>query len=340
MTLIVLAAATSCARKAPPSGGPPDIDPPRIEKAVPDSGNARVPLDVRPTITFTEGMEPRSTNEAIALAPRIDIRQWRWSGRTVTVVLAESLRADRTYTMSVGGAARDRHGNAIGEGRSWVFTTAESLPPGRISGFVEARGFDVMGTYLWCYDQARPPTEPDSTARDFDALGIATRGGTFRIEGLNVPGRFRIWAFADLNLNRSFEPDKDLLAPAETVLVLSQATPVADSVRLLVINPRAPGRVRGTVLDSLGVSEGEIEVVAVSSADTTKRQVVNVGPRNEYELSLAPGPWTVRAYRDLDRNHRWLFGVEPASDSTSVRVAPAAEIPDVVLVMRRPGEAR
>ena len=331
---------SACARKAPPSGGPPDLEPPRVAGARPDSAVARVARDVRLEITFSEGMEPRSTNDAIALAPRVDIKQWRWSGRTVTVVLAESLRADQTYTLSVGGAARDRHGNAMGEGRSWVFTTAESLPRGRISGFVEARGFDVVGTYLWCYDQSKPPAAPDSTARDFDALGIADRSGAFRIEGLSVPGRFRMWAFADLNQNRSFEPDKDLLAPAETVLVLSPAAPAADSIRLLVTNPRAPGKVKGTVLDSLGMSEGVIEVVATSSADSTKRVVVNIGPRNEYEFSLAPGPWTVRAFRDLDNNHRWLFGIEPASDSTSVRVAPAAEIPNVVLLMRRPGEAR
>ena len=330
----------SCARKAPPSGGPPDVDPPRIVSASPDSGAARVPVGARLVLTFSEGMEPHSTNDAIVLAPRVDLKQWKWSGRTVTVVLAETLRANQTYTMSVGGAARDRHGNPMGEGKSWVFTTSESLPPGRITGVVEGRGFDVMGTYLWCYDQSRPPIEPDSTARDFDALGIADRTGRFRIEGLTVPGRFRIWAFADLNQNKSFEPDKDLLAPAETLFALTREAPAADSVHLLVINPRAPGKVRGTVLDSLGVSEGVIEVVAVSSADTTRRVVVNIGTRNEYEFSLTPGPWTVRAFRDLDGNHRWLFGVEAASDSASVRVAPAAEIPDLVLVMRRPGEAR
>jgi hypothetical protein len=228
----------------------------------------------------------------------------------------------------------------MGEGRSWVFTTGDSLPPGRITGVVQARGFEVAGTYLWCYDQSRPPIAPDSTARDFDALGIADRTGAFRIGGLPVPGSFRIWAFADLNQNRSFEPDKDLLVPAETLFVLGPGSPAADSVRLLVINPRAPGKVRGTVIDSLGVSDGKIEVVAVSSADTTRRVINEVGSRNEWELTLAPGPWTVRAFRDLDGNHRWLFGTEAASDTFSVRMTPAAEIPDVILILRKAGEAR
>ncbi|MBI2072295.1 MAG: penicillin acylase family protein, partial [Gemmatimonadetes bacterium] len=39
-------------------------------------------------LTFSEGMDPRSTAEAISIAPRVDIRQRRWSGRTVAIVLA------------------------------------------------------------------------------------------------------------------------------------------------------------------------------------------------------------------------------------------------------------
>ena len=59
------------------------------------------------------------------------------------------------------------------------------IPPGVLEGRIEARGFDVAGTYLWCYRDGRAP---DSTARDFDALGLADAQGRFRIPGLPVPG--------------------------------------------------------------------------------------------------------------------------------------------------------
>ena len=59
--LAVLAALSGCAKKGPPSGGPPDLDPPRVIAALPESGAAGVPRDARLTVEFSEGMEPKST---------------------------------------------------------------------------------------------------------------------------------------------------------------------------------------------------------------------------------------------------------------------------------------
>jgi hypothetical protein len=86
----------------------------------------------------------------------------------------------------------------MGSGATVPFTTAGTFPPGGLEGTVDARGFDAPGTYLWVYDDAQGRL-PDSTARDFDALGIADARGRFEVMGLSVPGRYRVWGFADLN---------------------------------------------------------------------------------------------------------------------------------------------
>jgi hypothetical protein len=337
--LVTLALVGSCARKGPPSGGPLDLEPPRIVSLSPDSGAAGVPRDAQFQITFSEGMEPQSTGQSVDLAPRVEIRQRKWSGHTMTVVLADTLAANRAYTMFVGNTARDRHGNPMREGKSWVFTTAATLPPGVLAGRLEARGFPAGGTYLWCYRQD-PPRAPDSTARDFDALGIADRDGHFRVVGLSVPGHYKLWAFADLNGNRSFEPDKDLLTPADTLLSLTTVTPVVEGLALTVVNPRAPARVKGAVLDSLGNLGGQLTVMAVADTDTTRRVLGPVNDRLEFEITLDAGGWSLRAFRDLDRNGVWDRAAEPASDPQPLRLAPAAEITDVQLVLRRPPTPR
>lgn len=328
MVLVLATAAIGCAKKAPPSGGPPDLDPPKVLSSTPDSGAAGVPRDVEPTITFSEGMEPRSTNEAVAFAPRVDIKQWRWSSRTLRLVLAEPLRADQTYTLFVGGGARDRHGNSLKSGATLVFTTADSMPAGLLDGEIKARGFTASGTYLWCYKEGR---EPDSTARDYDALGLADAEGRFRVVGLPVPGRYRLWAFADLNRNRSFEPTTDLLAPADTTLSLTAESPWVRGLVLTVVNPTAPGKVRGTVVGSIPEGEGEAGVLAVSQRDSAQRLVATVNDRGEFELSLDPGMWIVRAFRDLDGNHGWSRSKEPLGPASQLDVAPAAEINDLKL---------
>lgn len=337
LTIAIIVVLIGCAKKEPPSGGPPDLDRPRVASSSPESAAARVPVDVRPAITFSEAMEPRSTGEAIALAPRVDIRQQRWSGRTVTLVLAESLRADQTYTLFVGGGARDRHGNPLGAGAAVVFTTGAALPAGVLEGEINARGFAAPGTYLWTYRDA-PGRVPDSTARDFDALGLADDDGRFRVVGLPVPGRYRLWAFADLNRNRSFEPESDLLAPADTVLQLTEASPVRSGLSITVVNPRAPGKVRGTVLDSLDADGTGPIVLATSERDTLQRVTAETNRELQFVLELAPGPWSVRAFRDLDRNGSWQRAREPAGPPVRVEVSPAGEQAGLVLRVRSQDE--
>jgi len=335
--VLALLAASSCARKQLPSGGPPDTEPPRVLAVTPDSGATSVARSIRPSVEFSEGMDPRSASLAVELAPRVEIKQRRWSGRRLTLVLGDSLGADQTYTLFVGADARDRHGNALVEGRTVPFTTATRFPPGVIEGEVVATGFGAPGTFLWCYPEGR---SPDSTARDFEAIGLAGEGGRFSVTGLHVPGRYRLWAFADLNRNHSFEPGQDLLVPADTSLGLTVDRPVASGLRLRVVNPRAPGHVKGTVLDSLKDERGALRLITVSLRDSTRRVLYDVDPSGGFDFAWDPGKYKVRAFRDLDRNKSWKRDEEPASEETQVIVPPGGviELPAFVLV-RAPRKA-
>jgi len=323
--------ATGCARKQPPTGGPPDLDPPTVIAVTPDSGATAVSRVPRLSVEFSEGMDPRSAALAVELAPPVEIRQRRWSGRRLTLVLEDSLRADHTYTLFVGADARDRHGNALREGRTVPFTTASRFPPGLLAGDVLARGFPAPGTFLWCYPEGR---QPDSTARDFDAVGLAGEGGAFRITGLAVPGRYRLWAFADLNRNHSFEPGQDLLVPADTTLELTPDRPTAIGLALRVVNPRAPGRVKGMVLDSLGDTRGTLRLITASVRDSSRRLLYDIDPQGAFDLTWDPGTYIVRAFRDTDRNKIWKRDEEPGSEETRITVEPGGvlDLPPFVLV--------
>jgi hypothetical protein len=231
----------------------------------------------------------------------------------------------------VGADARDRHGNALIEGRTVPFSTAAHFPPGVIEGEVVATGFPAPGTFLWCYPEGH---SPDSTARDFEAVGLAGEGGAFRVTGLHVPGRYRLWAFADLNHNHSFEPGQDLLVPADTTLGLTTAQPVASGLMLRVINPKAPGHLKGTILDTLKDERGTLRLISISVRDSTRRLLYDVDPSGGFDFSWDPGTYKVRAFRDLDKNKGWKRDEEPASEETQVTVPPGGtlELPPLVLV--------
>jgi len=323
-----------CAKREPPSGGPLDVEPPRVIGSVPDSGAASVARDARISITFSESMEPRASSDAVDIAPRVDIRQRRWSGHTLTVVLSDTLATNRTYTVFLGTGARDVHGNNLENGKTIVFSTSPQFPAGVIEGEIEARGFAAAGTYLWCYDASKGQT-PDSTARDFNSIGLADRLGKFRVSGLDVPGRYRLWAFADLNHNRSFEPATDVLAPVDTVFDLTVAQPVMRGVVVHVVNPRAPGRVRGAVIDSLSDSLGVVRVMVYTPPDTSRALQYDADAENHFDIQLPAGTHRLRAYRDLDRSHSWQPAREPASDLETIVLPPAGDVLNVRLVLRR-----
>lgn len=330
LALLAGLSAGSCAKKAPPSGGPPDLEPPRIVSIAPDSGAAGVPRDARVAITFSEGMEPRGTGESIEFSPPMTIRQRRWSGRTLTLVLAESLAADRAYTLFIGGNARDRHGNNLADSRSIVFTTAPTFPAGRIEGEVEAVGFPAPGTLIWCYRDGR---QPDSTARDFDALGVVDRTGAFRIAGIETGASWRVWAFADLNHNRSFEPGTDLLEPADSIVTPTAEHPLAKGIRIKLTNTKAPGRFLGVVTDTVSDQSGSLRLIVQSLADTTRRVLYEVPASGSFDLRWDPGTYRVRAFRDRDRDKIWKRDSEPASLEIEVKITPGGELKGATFVL-------
>jgi len=323
---------TSCARREPPTGGPEDLTPPRLIHSDPDSGRAGVPTDTRVSLTFSEAMDPVATGDAVQISPPVTISKRRWSGHTLTVVFGDTLRSGHTYTVFVGTTARDRHNNDLTAGTSVVFSTGATFPAGRIEGEVEAHGFAGPGTYLWCYHAERTNV-PDSTARDFDAVGLVDEKSQFRIDGLAVPGRYKLWAFADVNKNRSYEPERDFLTAVDTTFELTEAHPVAGSVHIRLRNPRAPGTVVGTVIDSLHDSLGVTRVIAIGAVDSTLRVLADVNPDRTFGMTLQAGAWELRAFQDEDRSNDWNPSNEPAGPPVRIELEAAGKAADVRLFL-------
>ncbi len=143
--------------------------------------------------------------------------------------------------------------------------------------------------------------------------------------------------FADLNGNRSFEPSVDVLVPVDSTFTLAAEAPEVRDLRLKVVNPRATGRVRGTVTDTLHIAQGDLLVSAVPASDTTQVTIVQVGAHGSYELGLIPDYWRIQAFRDLDRNRKLDPAREPFSVPVQVTVTPAANLQNVDLLVQPAG---
>ncbi|NUM78244.1 Ig-like domain-containing protein, partial [candidate division KSB1 bacterium] len=93
-----------------------DDIPPRILSTAPESNATRVSRATRLSFTFSEPLNRKSFEDAIFITPNParsedDAElQFKWRGKTVDVILPDSLREQRTYVVTVGTGVRDRRG--------------------------------------------------------------------------------------------------------------------------------------------------------------------------------------------------------------------------------------
>ena len=329
--------AGGCARKLAPSGGPPDVAAPTLLAAEPDSGAVGVDTTAAIRLSFSEPMDRLSVQTNLLVAPGVRGGVFDWDGsRTVTYRPERPLAPGRAYVVLLGPLARDARGNALDRPVVSHFATAPAFPPGRVEGRVDGRGVSPDGVFVWAYRDDRGRS-PDSTALDMDALAQARGGGLFRLVGLEVPGRYRLWAFVDRNRNRTFEPAADLLLPSDSLVTLAPEAPAAADVRLLAVDPEALARVEGAVLDSLAPGDAPLRVEARAvprageAADRAPVIAIDTVDRR-FAGSLRAGRWRLTAWRDLD-DDRTVSAAEPKSAPLEVDLDPAETEGALVLVL-------
>jgi hypothetical protein len=333
-----LLVAAGCARKLPPSGGPPDVSAPTLLAAEPDSGAVGVPLDAPIRLSFSETMDRQSVLAAVSVGPGVRATTARWeNGHTLVLQPDRPLPADRAITVIVSPGPRDVRGNPLDRATVIQFATSATFPPGRISGRVEGRGVQPAGVYVWAYRDDLGH-HPDSTAFDMDGLAQARGPGAFTLLGLHAPGRYRLWTFVDRNRNRSFEPGGDLLTASDSTIELTAAVPAADSVIVLAVDPEALARVEGAVIDSLAPGSGALRVEArsVPAVPGVAAERVPVIPidvvQGRFAGSLRAGRWRLIAFRDGDDDH--VFApTEAHSAPVEIDVVPGGSASSIVLVL-------
>jgi hypothetical protein len=331
-----------CAKKVPPPGGQPDIEPPHLLSVSPDSGAVGVPRGAPITLTFSETMAHRDPNDWIVLGPYAHLERGHWKSRTATIELTDSLRANQTYTLVISNAATDARGNRLRPARALIFTTGSSFPPGAIAGRVEGRGGHFgEGVFVWGY-RADLGHAPDSTSRDFDALAVGGESGRFALLGLPVPSKWRLYAFYDANHTQSFEPGIDLLNALDSTITLTAEAPRADSILLVSVDPAAPATAQGSVVDSAGsVAADEqgksdprlkVWVEPLDSVVTRKGQTTAVSvTAGTFRFTMPPGRYRLRVFLDDDHNNVFDRGREAAGAPFEVRAEPAGLLGDLKL---------
>lgn len=188
---------SGCAVVMPPSGGPPDLTPPFVERSSVPHGLVNAGRSLAIELTFSEYVERSEVERSIIINPSAHYYT-TWSGRTLTIVL-DSLHGATTYQVSLAPAYHDLHGTQANEPFSLVFSTGNHLDSCQIKGTIT--GGQMRPRYVVLIPR-------DTSRLQLHYRVPAGTHGTFLADGLPCE-EFIVTAFADANNNGMFDSGEE-----------------------------------------------------------------------------------------------------------------------------------
>ncbi len=231
LPLLLVAVAFSgvhCAKVGRPPGGEVDRTAPEIVGHTPAADETEVAVESAIVLRFSEAMDRRRTEEAIFIAPRVELR-FRWNGRTLEASPGRLLEK-QTYVITVGTDTRDRRGNSLPEPYTFAFATGAELDQRRLHGRVYEEARPAAGARVWAYDVRHFEGRVGSDLPDYQTQ--ASQDGSYEFKRLS-PGRFLVIAFGDKNRNSRRDAGESLALPAR-IHDLSQSQAVHAGDLLMV----------------------------------------------------------------------------------------------------------
>ncbi len=223
----------SCAKMAPPGGGPEDETPPEIVSVFPTPGPGY--RDLRKIIVeWSERLDEASV--AVFIYPTVeyslDVR-----GSTIEIELLSPVEA-APLVIHLPKEIRDRRGNQTGTSNDLVYSSADSLPEGQLLISMVRQGGGSLSaiTLVELYRDSAlvRRTIPDST-------------GTARIRWLD-PGDYSLLCYEDPD--RSFQWNSQQEAGIDTSVTLMENDSMAVDFTLTVVDTVGPVLTDITVFDS------------------------------------------------------------------------------------------
>ena len=215
-----------CAARGDPDGGPKDLIPPQIIETFPLPDSTGIKNLPKIELTFSEKMDDGSVNQSVFISPLLKYKP-DWSGWDKLVLkVTDTLRADVTYVVTVGSAARDQQKNRMKESYQLAFSTGTHIDRANISGKVYGMSKqDVL--YVYAYKLTSGETL-NPLLQYADYLSQPGENGLYKLNYL-APGTYRVLLIEDLNKNLLFDLNYERIGiPAKDVTLDSGSSTMTD----------------------------------------------------------------------------------------------------------------
>ncbi|MCE1189858.1 MAG: Ig-like domain-containing protein [Ignavibacteria bacterium] len=298
LLFVILPFLVGCGLQASPGGGEIDKIPPVIEETYPINGTKNYSKNYI-ELTFSKYVDKASFRNALFVSPAIDGElEISWTNTTATVTFPGKLKANRTYTITVGTDVIDLHNsNHMASSYTLHFSTGEAIDHGVIRGQVyDSKPAGIMvGAYSTDMDTLNPAIrKPDYISQTGDS-------GKFAFSGIAL-GTYRVFAIRDQFKDFYFQSEQDEIGVPVKDCVISQKDTLASGLtfsmqKLDTIPPRLQTAVMTDKYHILLSFSKEMENRLLTAANfsiydsTLSREIrpiaVFKGKTKEKELALA-----------------------------------------------------
>lgn len=197
----------SCASEVPPTGGPDDLEPPKIVSTFPDEKNQTNFIGNVVEFTFDEHIDANSLKKNTIITPDPGDYKYQIRKKTLSIIFEEKLKANTTYKIILNEAIQDvTRKNKIGT-YQLAFSTGEYLDSLSINGRVKllmTQG-NVEGALVAIYENK----DTLDIRNDKPLYYVKTsKDGEYKIDYLKE-GTYKVYAFIDKNNSLTYNPKSE-----------------------------------------------------------------------------------------------------------------------------------
>jgi hypothetical protein len=200
----------SCAQVGSPSGGPKDVEGPKVEFASPQNQSVDFKGD-RVRLEFDEFISDKGISNELIVTPSTEKKpQIKITGKRLEVIFEEGLLPNTTYTLNFGKSVVDLSEQNPLDSNVWVFSTGSFLDSGKISGSIQAAYDEVLEGEFWVFlyegnqDSLPLANKPYYLTRAFES-------GAFQLNFLRE-GDYKVFALKDDNKNFNYDLPEEKIA--------------------------------------------------------------------------------------------------------------------------------
>ena len=255
LVVLMTTALFRCANVMAPTGGPKDVTPPEIVKAVPPNHSPNFTGN-KFSLTFDEFVQLKEINKQLLISPpMVHLPDFRIRKKTLIVRFNEPLKPNTTYSVFFGDAIQDvNEGNPL-HNFTYVFSTGKEIDSLSMRGkVVNARDLKPeKGVYVMLYKN-------DNDTVPFDSLPLRVKpyylsktdkNGKFFFSGL-ADTSYLIFALKDENYSLTYDqPGEEIAFLDSLVTPQYRPKPEIDTVLLDSLTKGLPSDSAGLIADSL-----------------------------------------------------------------------------------------